>query len=275
MKNVIVPTDFSDNAATALQYAFDFLADREATVHILHVVNTTLIVSDAPEVAADMIKSEVNRVTETMAVLEELSRISSPENITIKTAVLTGPISPTIKRHALEVNADCIIAGSRGKDHNRIDKWLGTISTNIIRDAPCPTILVPTGFVFTELYDVVFGTCLETGDFYEMERSSHYLKPHDPKIHALHIAQDVDAKPDRKLSEFMRMFNEKSMDIDIAYKAQSKRSIESEIMDYVHQLHAELIIMHKEKDNFWRSILKKSKTKAVASMIDVPLMVLD
>ena len=49
MKNILIPTDFSDNSVNALRYALDFLMESEATFYVLHVASLSTIAT--PETA--------------------------------------------------------------------------------------------------------------------------------------------------------------------------------------------------------------------------------
>ncbi|AQL42315.1 hypothetical protein BV210_06125 [Halorientalis sp. IM1011] len=128
---ILVPTDRSDPARRALAQAAD-LADRyDATVTVLHVVDTRELDSD----------DEVDEHTETartelVAALDDLDIDPTPE-----AAVRAGIPSETILDYADEVGIDLIVMGTHGRTGVR-RYLLGSVTEKVVRLSDIPVLSV-------------------------------------------------------------------------------------------------------------------------------------
>jgi len=274
-KKILIPTDFSQNAGDALAYALAFLGNEKARLHIIHVVNTNVIVGDAPAAAADMIKMQMDHATESMKALEAFGNTSNNKHITVSTGVHAGPTSPIIKREAEKIDADLIIMGTRGDQHNKMDKWLGSVSSNVIEEAPCPIILVPHDYKFKPIDNVIFCTSINHNDPYELWRGIQRIHPNTAVVRALHVTTDDKDEVAKRVDDFAQYLVTASPKIDIVFDIINGENVEASIEDYAEKYDAEMIIMHREKRNFWNRIFTKSHTKKMTSIIKLPLLIMN
>lgn len=65
---------------------------------------------------------------------------------TIVSRVLEGPLGPTLVALATEVEASAIVIGTRGRGGVK-RALLGSVSDFVVRNSPCPVVVVGTGAV--------------------------------------------------------------------------------------------------------------------------------
>lgn len=158
--HLLVPTDFSDPARHALQYALKEATLHQARVTLLHVLpprTTTEVyyLSHAPEPpplgSLDAVGGLETQVPpdpaavlrdfneETLARLREL--IPDSFHGTVEAEIATGHAADTIVRVAQERNADLIVMGTRGRTGLQ-HVVLGSVAERVVRLAPCPVLTV-------------------------------------------------------------------------------------------------------------------------------------
>ncbi len=139
-KNILVPTDLSDCAEEALDYACELAQKLAATVHILHVIGVPAL--GVPELGVALTSSVVDSlIQDNQAALDKLATARRGNTRIGEVMLRTGDARDTIDQAAKEVAADLIVMGTHGR-HGISRALLGSITEAVIRTAPCPVLAV-------------------------------------------------------------------------------------------------------------------------------------
>jgi len=141
MKKILVPTDFSPNAAKALNFAAQIAKAAHAEILLLNVFD----VVDTPFRDKTALEIKYNLPMEQALQLEldeEKKEVEETMQLVINTLVYGGPVVPSIIQAATENNADMIIMGTLG-DSAFKEKLLGSITAAVIGKATIPVLAVP------------------------------------------------------------------------------------------------------------------------------------
>lgn len=139
LKRILVPTDFSESARTALNYGISFAREYEAELVLLHVVETLAVgyASDLFPVPMAEVFQEISGYAR--AELEKLGVEAREKGVAVRELLVQGKPSAEILRVAREETADMIVLGTHGK--GMIDKALfGSTTERVVRQAPCPVL---------------------------------------------------------------------------------------------------------------------------------------
>jgi nucleotide-binding universal stress UspA family protein len=141
-KRILVPTDFSEGAESALDVAIDLSKKYGAQITLLHCYEVPLYVySGAPPVPADYwtpIQNAASRRLE--AAVAELAR-RSPE---AKGLLSQGAPWEQILHAADETKADLIVMGTHGR-RGLTHVLLGSVAEKVVRLSPVPVLTVREG----------------------------------------------------------------------------------------------------------------------------------
>ncbi|GJM33546.1 MAG: hypothetical protein DHS20C18_25470 [Saprospiraceae bacterium] len=279
MKKILIPTDFSENAGDALAYALDFIGNQKAHLHILHIVEPSVTAPELSMTSDDLLKVLFDEGRASMKAVEAYSKKSLAEmgksQVKLTTNVTAGGTAAAINEEAKVIHADLIIMGTQGSNHSRLEKALGTISTGVLSDSPCPVILVPQAYRFKPIDKVLFATNLAHEDPYELWRATELIYPNISIVRCIHVVKDRVAKDDKALETFAKYMVDHSPSIQTIFHIELGKDIESVIAEYANDYGAELIIMHRSKRNFWEKVFGKSHTRRMAFMLELPLLVLN
>ena len=143
LSRILLPTDFSDTAQYALDYARELARRFGASVHLLHVVPDPMqnwAVEGMPVVSdlAEQWKADAERR------LAEV-RLDGPQTVR---AVRVGHAFVEILQYAAHNGIDMIVMGTHGRgpvEH----LLLGSVAEKVVRKASCPVLTVKqAGHVF-------------------------------------------------------------------------------------------------------------------------------
>ena len=135
LHNIIVSTDFSPVAETALLFALGIARRNNAKVWIIHVVGDTFFTRETQQRAVDDAWKEGQRQLTDHFIA---GRLDGVEN---KLLVEQGSVPEVLIREVEKHHAELIVVGTSGR--SRIGKlFLGSIAESIFRQAPCPVLTV-------------------------------------------------------------------------------------------------------------------------------------
>jgi nucleotide-binding universal stress UspA family protein len=140
-KNILVPTDFSQGAEAALEYAVALAAKLDAKVHLLHVVGLQMLSAETGMVLSASIVDEIFKDNQ-----KELDRLVAARQGQCgfgATLLESGDARGVIQVVANNLKADLIVMGTHGRrGFKRL--LLGSVAETLVRIAPCPVLLVRT-----------------------------------------------------------------------------------------------------------------------------------
>ena len=140
MKKILVPTDFSPNAARAIDYAVRIAKINQATIYVIHVCDYLY-----PFTVESVAKEEHNQklTDDAFENLEIIRRsIEETEQLLVNTQLYSGTLVDTIPLSATEHQADLIIMGTMGITGLR-DKIFGTNTAAVISRSTVPVMAIP------------------------------------------------------------------------------------------------------------------------------------
>ena len=141
-RKILVPTDFSECADHALDYAVKLAAPLDATIYLVHAI--TISLSSFPEIGVAQATWAID--TSTKNAQESLDKRSAQYGDQVPFApsvVDVGDARDVIDATAVAMGADLIVIGTHGRRGLR-RVLLGSVAESVVRSAPCPVLTVST-----------------------------------------------------------------------------------------------------------------------------------
>ncbi|GLR17668.1 universal stress protein [Portibacter lacus] len=276
MKNILIPTDFSENGADAYEYALSFIGNEEANFHIINVVVPVNESVEYPSMTSVANQALLDAARTNLDNLEALSREGKEENkkVKITTNVILGQIASSIIKEGERVKADLIIMGSSGKGKSNLQKFLGSASSEVISHSSIPVILVPKDYHFKLLDNIVYATDLDKSDPFNIWKLSNLIKPNTAVVQCLHVIDKGAKANEEQIEEFSQFLLDNSSNVQTQFHTEVSDNIEETISDFADNFDAEMIVMHPSAKNFWNRLFGKRHTKKMVYQLEVPLMII-
>lgn len=138
MRNILVPTDFSECSLKALSYALSFAKQFGAEILLLHVVESVPVMTQDAMLESSILNVTMHQESEKrLAQWQKGAMADSP--ISIMTC--DGLPWQRIVEIAREKSIDLIVAGTGGRS-GLARALLGSTVERIVRHAPCPVLVV-------------------------------------------------------------------------------------------------------------------------------------
>jgi glycine betaine transporter len=138
-KNILVPSDFSEQSEKAATAACALAAKTGATVHLLHAY---VIPVESVGIALTVSQKYVEQfVQESKAQLQELVAKLCPNASVGPLLVESGDPREVIVHKARDLHAELIVMGTHGR-RGLIHALMGSVAESVARSAPCSVLVV-------------------------------------------------------------------------------------------------------------------------------------
>jgi universal stress protein A len=138
LRNIMVPTDFTECSHKAFCYALSFARQFGAEILLLHVVESMPVMGEGALLQSNLLTFALHEEAERQ--LDRLQRESMAE-AAVNTMTSDGLPWQRIVEVAREKHIDLIVAGNGGR--NGLARVLmGSTAERIVRHAPCPVLVV-------------------------------------------------------------------------------------------------------------------------------------
>jgi nucleotide-binding universal stress UspA family protein len=271
MKTILVATDFSNTARNAVNYAAALAKRTKARLVMLHAWQPQIFIAEAPLVLSLSPGTQKDCLKRLSTKKAALAAKHGP-SLKIETVCLEGTAADTIKRYALEIKADLIVVGTHGAGFLE-EKLLGSIASELIKNAKSPVISVPAKVKFKNIKRIVLATDYgqtETVDILQpLKKLAGVFGSH---IYVLNVMPEKNAIPTvSQAIQGMRL--EHLLDRhDHSFHSATSNDVVSGINDFVKLHGADLTVMLPRHLSFMKTLTKKSNSKAMAFHTKTPLL---
>jgi nucleotide-binding universal stress UspA family protein len=141
-RNIVIATDGSASTRRAISYGIEIAKLSGATVHALHVVNTSSTISETWTAGKETIYKIM--MSEGENIVSEIKEIIEGSGVEVREVLLDGYPSDEIINFAENNNIDLIVMGTLGK--TGLDRFLmGSVAEKVVRGSKVPVMVVRTG----------------------------------------------------------------------------------------------------------------------------------
>lgn len=278
MKNILIPTDFSENAHNAIRYALDYFAEVPVNFYILHV--STKETPHTEEEYEGFFESDSNLKTlnnPSSLLKEEINtcRISAKNpNHNFFPLEEESSLVESIRKQIAEFEIDYILMGTKGESEISGTE-MGSNTYKVITKVKCPILVIPGNARFKGVKNIAFITdynCLYRNRI--ISTLSETLELHNTPLRVLHVKSQTTgvltpSQIDNKA--FLHyFFKEKKHSFHFI----ENKNLETGIQDFVETWEISLISIVAKNLNFIERLLLRPAVKAVSYQTYVPFLVI-
>ncbi|GAA4273933.1 universal stress protein [Aquimarina gracilis] len=187
IKSILVPTDFSQQAESALKVAAQIAKKNNATIYLLHILElpihlTDLMASGAPAPAPEAVffMKQTHKKFEEVMDQDYLKGIEVVETVSFED-VMHGIIDSSTKN-----DVDIIIMGSHGSTGFE-ELFIGSNAEKIVRTSKKPVLVIKEDCDIYNVQDFVYATNFDDEDKPSLLAANNFAKSISAKLHLVWI----------------------------------------------------------------------------------------
>ena len=279
MKKLLVPTDFSDISKNSIIYAFHLADQLNMQVQLLHVLELYKFAAGTSEaelistiLPSDNIREMEESATESFKKLIEEIRVEFLFQSQYELRVVSGHLINEIIIESAQDEISLLIMAVSG-NQDLISRFTNNTISAIITDAICPVLLVPSGFSYRTPSKVTLATDFNKSDLDIIAKFLSFFVSQNPEFQVLHISQKPnDFKTELKFAGFKQLVNEKIDYQNMKFKMVNYKNVVKGILEELKIDEADMLLMLKEHESFFKSLIETSKTEKIAHYLKIPMI---
>ncbi|WP_339624730.1 universal stress protein [uncultured Winogradskyella sp.] len=276
MKNILLPTDFSENSWNAIKYAIRFFETKECNFYVLHVSRLTNISSNNTFILDQNVVDELYITPAKQKLRTVLKQISQAalnfKHHKFYTLTDYGFFIDSIRKTVEEKDIDCIVMGTKGA--SGLEKIiLGTNTADVITKVKCNVLAVPENAKFVRLNEMAFPTDFSLShNLQVLQPVLDILNQYNASLSILHISKkkvslNTEQKKNKELLEEYFMRNH------FTFSYLINKKVEDAIQCFVQSRAIDMICMVAKNLNYFQQIFFHSKVKDISYHTDIPFLV--
>lgn len=274
MKTIIHPTDFSENALRALDYAIEFSVRYGAELIVLHISDlpTAMNSNSSSTSYTEMENERRASITEQLKkyVANPIKNTPDPIKIDFK-VVFNSTIIDGILETINRSEADLVVVGTKGRSKLR-EFIVGSTTKALISKAFCPVLAVPSEAEFKGFEHIIYASDFNPNDLEVIHRTTDVAQKHDAAVSVLHISKEEPGK-DSDAAAFKQWLTEVVQYPKIKFEALVSEQVPPALAGYVSENDADLVVFFEKENSFIRGIFHRGTVKHfVDHAATIPLM---
>ena len=278
MKNILLPTDFSDNSWNAIVYALQCFEKESCNFYLLHV-NTldNLIVGDTAYIPTQEEIEDVYAKPAKQKLRGLLKRISDTFDHNKKHRFYTltdySFIIESIRKHVKDKHIDMIVMGTKGASGLK-EYIIGSNAGDVITKVKCTTLIVPEDAKYKSLNEIAFPTDFTMSyDIQTLQPISEILANEDAVLRVLHITKK-SATLHKEQDYNKELIEEFFDDFDVSFHYLTNSKLEDAIQCFVESRAIDIIVMVAKNLNYFQHILFHTRVEKISYHTEIPFLVL-
>ncbi len=280
MKNVLIPTDFSDNSWNAIRYALKLFEKIECNVYLLHVNPVPDYVFEGFTYTPSNNVIEEQLLEPSRKQLNVIVRRSEKEFFNERHHYFTlneqGSFIDAVRNQVSEKQIDFIVMGTKGATGLK-SLIIGSNTGDVITKVQCNTIVVPEDAVYQSLEEMAFAT--DYNIFYSpsiLEVLTEILQYNKAMMRVMHVTKGEKQLTQSQLSnkEYLQNYLAETFPDRNSFHTLTNRSVSAAIQCFSESRDIDMLVMVAKNLNFLQHLLFNSTVEEISFHTQIPLLVL-
>jgi nucleotide-binding universal stress UspA family protein len=287
MKTILVPTDFSDNAANALDYALALARHTPGRIILFHNSDIPLTYSgtnlfsagdlalgtDPLLPAAAMTNPELEKIyQEKLQQLAHQVRQQTGDSLAITSQYHWGSLTDNLNDIIRKEKVDLVVMGTKGAT-SFLDRLIGTTTASVLKEAHQAVLAIPTEARFKIPQKIAFAADLENDEQIYLSQVLAFARPFGAGITLVHVNREYQediASQQKRLADIRRQFPEQPLPLFTLEDKQVALGLET----FIRENQADLIAVGIHERSFLEYLFHSSVTEQLAYHTSIPLLAL-
>ncbi len=276
MKNILLPTDFSDTAANAFRFAKQLAKQYNSHLTVLHIYHPYFDPENPLAGNKDSLKpEEAAQLQLEVFVGEHYSPANAEEpslrHEQVRKVVRFGFAADEIVKCSEQF--DLIVMGTTG-DGDWLETVFGSVSSHVAQHARCPVLLIPPGARYNGFKTVVYASDRKSDDRVLIRQIVEDLALPADAVQLVHVQQQADEEYLVSNGRHELIPRNQQPLINVNLIEIKSNSVLKALNEYAENSKADLIIMNPGQRSFLEKTFHLSLTKRMVLKAIRPILVL-
>lgn len=269
MRTFIVPTDFSENAMNAAEYAVQLARELDAEVLLMHAYNepVSMMTSEVDVMTYDNIREHIREKLEQRK--KELEPLGGGK-VKITGVCVLNRLLDHIRELSREKDARLVVIGLTGS--NSLEHvFLGSNTISIVNNSGCTVLTVPPMAAFRPIKKVLFACDMkDVAHSIPSEKIKKILSVVNAEVMVVYVQRENMSPEDldNEVSALRKMLE----GVNFSFHTLQKKNVIAGIRDFAREQEVDMIAIIPRKHDFIEGLLRMNHTKAMLFRSSIPIL---
>lgn len=269
MKVIIVPTDFSEHARNAMNYAADMAKAVHANLALLHVLQ--LPASEIP-VTGEILDKWVSDAEKELGKLKDDIMERTSGKVKVTEEIRTGFLIAEIQDFCDALKPYAVVMGTQGA--GAVERFVfGSSTIGAMKHVDWPLIIVPPDARFKQIRKIGLACDMKrVAATTPVDEIKSLVKEFGASLVVIHVNTGDDYKYGPAIVDQSAQLQHLLDELHPSYRFIDGGDIEKSLDEVAKQGDVDLLIVVPKRHNVINSIFRKSQSKQIAMHTNVPIM---
>jgi nucleotide-binding universal stress UspA family protein len=264
-RKIIVPVDFSKTSENASLFAFELATHTKAVVCLFHVHQPTLNLLDLDK---EFQKEKLKKLESFAADLLSKWETCSTKRVLLMTELAVGATLQQITSRTSELNNTWIVMGSSGSG-DLMKNAFGSVTTHVVKNAGCPTFVVPPEAKFVDLRKIVLAhDDKDVSSNLSLDVVTELSSKFDAQLYFVHVRVNEMENP----LDWMLRIKKKYPECLVHSIALDNRDITNTLIEFAESHKMDLLCLSIRKRGFLEDLFHLSVSKKLTAHSKIPIL---
>lgn len=271
-KNILLPTDFSDNAWSAAVYALKLYKDEVCTFYFLH--SSKMKVSAMSNMSNKLMRVMAENAMKELTDLKDMAQNTNANaNHSFEIILSTNDLRDAMETVIEKNKIDLVVMGTKGATKAKEIVFGSNTVTTIKNIKNCPVLAIPNEYDFVKPEQIAFPTDFNRIYGNELSELKNMAELYNSKIRVLHInvEDNISEKQEQNLDQLKAALADYQHSFhwmpDYGTKDQA-------IKDFIEELNINILVMINYRHSFIENIIKEPVIKKLGFQPSIPFLVI-
>ncbi|MFK5971816.1 MAG: universal stress protein [Flavobacteriaceae bacterium] len=275
MKNILIPTDFSNNAYNAFFHAAQLMQGEQCTFHLLNVYNEHTLLQSKNGIGKNLSQQLVEESEDGLQNVCHRITLDQPDKQHVyKTISKKGYLSDVIYEIVDSKHIDLVIMGNSGRSEVEAIFLGSSVLDTIGKIKQCPVLTIPKETNFTSPKEIAFVTDFGRNfDAGLLEPLLYIVKQYKSKICVMHINEKEVLDREQEMNRSVLLEYLSHLDYSLHWMPLFKNKTTT-IHTFLDELGINMLAMVNYPHSFLERITREPVIKRVAFDLDIPFLIM-
>jgi nucleotide-binding universal stress UspA family protein len=272
MKKILVPTDFSETAENAVNYAVNMANFFSANLILLHVNQIPVSTPEFGIAAYNFTEIKKDSLDALNAIAQKI-KSDNPQISEIECFSEIGDSSDLISEFSKDHDVDMVVMGNSGHGSKFKKNIFGSTSVAVAKKIQVPLLIIPPDVKYKKINNMAYACMYDEG----IETSSSLMKVRSLSVLYNSLLSVLHVIPENHLIDEQ----EANIDVYVENKlattehrtyilTENKASVG--ILDFIKNHNMDMIVVEPQKHSLFHSLFNSSVTNELAFFSPVPVL---
>lgn len=276
MRTILIPTDFSQNAMHAMNYAIQLYKCQRTHFYFLHAyadeVYGPFKNNSKESIAEKKIISQKKAKQSLEQIIGELSQKHHNPKHNFEGIAAFESLVNAVNNLANQKNIDLVIMGTQGLTANK-EITFGSHTVQVFKYVQCPVLAIPEHYEYRQPKKIAFPTnYMLPYKRRELNLLNTLAAEFKSKIYCLYISDFEDLS--HRQVDNKRFLQESLADAFLFFESVPVKNRSEAIMEFISQNEIDLLVMVNSRHSFLEDMLYRSTVDEIGLHPKVPFLVM-